>query len=186
MAKEQHVSFTFSDAVSCGNYDERPILPKDIDLQLMLSRNDRPQPFHLICEHDCVLAVMAGEGRVEFRDTSVLRYCYSAGDYIYVPAGTPHRIIPKNESIHYRYKLPESELEGVAWYCNECGDEVYRDVWELAKELPQEGYQRACDEFNTEESIRTCPRCGVIHPRIDTQGTRWMEVASMSRASSDD
>lgn len=186
MAKEQHVSFTFSDAVGGGNYDERPILPKDIDLQLMLSRNDRPQPFHLICEHDCVLAAMAGEGRVEFRDTSVLRHCYSAGDYIYVPAGTPHRIIPRNESSHYRYKLPESELEGVACYCNECGDEVYRDVWELAKELPQEGYQRACDEFNTEESIRTCPRCGVIHPRIDTQGTRWMEVASMSRASSDD
>ena len=183
MAKEQHASFTFSDAAGCGNYDERPILPEYVDLQLTLSRNDRPQPFHLICEHDSVLAVMAGEGTVEFKDTSVLHHRYSAGDYIYVPAGTPHRIVPESESIQYRYKLPESELEGVAWYCDECGEEVHRDVWELAKELPQEGYQRACDEFNADERLRKCTRCEVIHPRIDTQGTRWAEVASASRAS---
>ena len=186
MAKQQHISFTFADAVDCGNYDERPVLPKDVDLQLMLSRNDRPQPFHLICEHDSVLAVMAGEGRVEFEGSAIRHYRYSVGDYIYVPAGTPHRMVPEAESILYRYKLPESQLEGVAWYCEECGSEIHRDVWELAEELPQEGYQRACKEFNAESSARTCPQCGVIHPEIDLSGTRWAEVASTSRVSGAD
>jgi hypothetical protein len=65
-------------------------------------------------------------------------------------------------------------------------DEVHRDIRELSEELPQEGYQRACDEFNADERIRSCRRCRVIHPRIDTQGTHWAAVASTSRESNGD
>ena len=102
MARE-HMFLTFVEAANSGPYDERPMLPADIDLQIHLSRNDRPQPFFQICQHDTVLVVMAGKGRVQFKDSSVLYHHYEAGDFIYVPAGTPHRIVPDTESVHYRY-----------------------------------------------------------------------------------
>ena len=43
MARE-HIVFSFRAAAGAGNYDELPMLPKDVDLQVHLSRNDRPQP----------------------------------------------------------------------------------------------------------------------------------------------
>jgi 3-hydroxyanthranilate 3,4-dioxygenase len=181
MARE-HMFFAFDEAAKCGPYDERPMLPADIDLQIHLSRNDRPQPFHLICQHDTVLVVLKGEGAVEYRGTSVVRHGYEAGDFLYVPAGTPHRIVPRSESVHLRYKLPESDLEGVAWFCAECGAEVRREVWELGEALPQEGYLRACREFNGAEGARRCPRCGAVHPPVDLGGVRWEEVAHRLRA----
>ena len=46
----------FQQAREAGPYDEYPVLPAEIDPQLHLSRNDRPQPFFLICERDTVLA----------------------------------------------------------------------------------------------------------------------------------
>jgi len=65
-------------------------------------------------------------------------------------------------------------------------DEVHRDIRELSKELPREGYHRACDEFDAGESVRTSRRCKVIHPGIDMQGPHWAEVASTSHASCGD
>jgi len=177
----QHMFLTYEEAAKSGPYDERPMLPSDIDLQIHLSRNDRPQPFFQVCQHDSVLVVMSGAGRVEFKDTSVRHHTYETGDFIYVPAGTPHRIVPDTESIHYRYKLPESELEGVAWYCEGCGASLWRDVWKIADELAQEGYLRACEEFNADLERRTCESCGKVHPPIDLTAYRWREVAAAIR-----
>ena len=172
-----HTLFTFAAAAKAGNYDERPMLPDTLDLQIHLSKNDRPQPFHLICQHDTVLMVMSGEGRVEYRDASVLRHSYEVGDHLYVPAGVPHRVVPASESIMYRYKLPETELEGVAWYCDGCGKELYREVFELSAELPQEAYARIVRAFNADAARRTCNGCGAVHPEIDLAPFRWSEVA---------
>jgi len=54
----------FQEAKAAGSYDEYPVLPPDIDPQLHLSRNHRPQPFFLVCEHDCVLTQMSGRATV--------------------------------------------------------------------------------------------------------------------------
>jgi 3-hydroxyanthranilate 3,4-dioxygenase len=86
---------TFKEAPSRGNYDEFPMLELGIDPQVHLSRNTVPQPFFLICEQDTVLAQLSGEARVEFRNSSVNFFRMVLGDYVYVPAGTPHRILPK-------------------------------------------------------------------------------------------
>jgi hypothetical protein len=169
---------TFAAAAAAGPYDERPMLPDSIDLQIHLSRNDRPQPFFLICQHDCVLVVMSGEGRVEFKDAPVLWHSYVPGDFLYVPAGTPHRIVPATESIQHRYKLPESELEAVAWYCEGCGKELYRDTWELAAEKAQAAYLRACTEFSADPARRTCSACGAVHPEIDLAPYHWAALAA--------
>lgn len=169
--------FTFKEAANAGAYDERPILSPKLDLQMLLSRNDRRQPFFLICEHDTVLATMSGRGRVEYKHAPVLWHGYESGDFLYVPAGTPHRVVPEVESIQYRYKLPESELEGVAWYCEECGAEISRRIWETTHELSQEAYFRTCSEFNDDLEQRTCTSCKTVHPSIDLAPYRWLDVA---------
>jgi 3-hydroxyanthranilate 3,4-dioxygenase len=172
-----HTVFTPVAAMKAGNYDERPMLPDTLDLQIHLSKNDRPQPFHLICEHDTVLMAMSGTGHVEYKDSSVNRHSYEMGDHLYVPAGVPHRIVPTSESILYRYKLPESELEGVAFYCEKCGGELKREVFEIKAELPQEGYARITKAFNANAENRACKSCGAVHPEIDISAFRWTEVA---------
>ncbi len=174
--------FTFAEAAKAGPYDERPMLPDTLDLQIHLSKNDRPQPFFLICQHDTVLFALSGEGHVEYKDASVLRHSYEVGDHLYVPAGVPHRILPSAKTIQYRYKLPDSELEGVAWYCEGCGSELYREVWEITDELPQEAYFRITSAFSADAKRRTCARCGTVHPPIDLSPYRWAEVARELRA----
>jgi 3-hydroxyanthranilate 3,4-dioxygenase len=169
--------FSFAAAAQAGPYDERPMLPDSLDLQIHLSKNDRPQPFFLICQHDTVLFALSGTGRVEYKDASVLRHGYEVGDHLYVPAGVPHRIVPASETIQYRYKLPETELEGVAWYCEGCGQELYREVWELASELPQEAYLRIARAFNDDAQRRTCRGCGAVAPVLDLAPYRWATVA---------
>ena len=37
-----HTVFSFAAAAQAGNYDERPLLPETLDLQIQLSKNDRP------------------------------------------------------------------------------------------------------------------------------------------------
>src|SRR5487761_1628997 len=139
------------EAATRGPYDEYPMLPPGIDPQLHLSRNDRPQPFHLICEHDTVLVVIAGRGKVEFTEGPVRYHMLRPGDFIYVPSGMPHRIVPETESVHLRYKAEHAGLEAVTWYCTGCGSELVRDVWDTADELPPEGYLRAATAFNIDQ-----------------------------------
>ncbi|MBT7769578.1 MAG: hypothetical protein HN705_06300 [Rhodospirillales bacterium] len=177
MAREHMVS-SFQAAAKSGNYDERPMLPADVDLQVHLSRNNRPQPFWLICEHDTVITTLSGEGTVEFKDAPVLRHTYETGDYIYVPAGTPSRIIPKKRSVQYRYKAAEAGLEGVAWYCEKCGCQLYREVWDTADELSQAAYFRITRKFNDNSNQRKCRSCGKLHPKADLKGIRWDKVVN--------
>jgi 3-hydroxyanthranilate 3,4-dioxygenase len=172
--------FAYDEAAKSGPYDEKPMFGDDIDLQIHLSRNDRPQPFYLICQHDTVLVTMSGDGKVEYKKSNVLNQFYEAGDFIYIPAGTPHRVVPNGESIQLRYKLPESDREGVAWYCECCGKELRRHVWDLGKEIEQEGYLRACNAFNADAAARKCS-CGTVHPAVDLSGFKWQELARQLR-----
>lgn len=165
-----------------GPYDERPVLPAQFDIQLHLSRNDRPQPFYLICDHDTVLVQLAGRARLDLRETAVQSEAMEPGTFVYVPAGAPHRLVPLTESLNARFKASQPELEGVAWYCSGCRAEVWREEWGLREELPQEGYWRACRAFNADTARRTCPNCGAEHPKLDLAGLGWAEVAGEVRA----
>ena len=119
-----------------------------------------------------MIATLSGEGRVAFKDSRVIRHTHETGDFIYVPAGTPIRILPDSPSIQYRYKGAEAGLEGVAWYCEECGHEIYREVWDTAEEVSQAAYRRIPLEFNDRAPRRKCRGCGKVHPKVDTEGLR--------------
>jgi hypothetical protein len=172
---------TFKEAAKTSAYDERPLMPDAIDIQIHMSRNDHPQPFFLICEKDSLLCQMSGEGQVEFKDTTVNAHPLIPGDYIYVPAGAPHRLIPDGTNVTLRYKAQNPGLEGVAWYCESCGDELFREVWDTATEISQDAYLRVATGFNADADQRTCSDCGNVHQPIDLTGYRWSEIAQEIR-----
>lgn len=172
----------FDTAATSGPYDERPMQGAHLDPQVHMSKNDIPQPFFLICEKDTVLAAMTGEAVVEFRDCDVLRHRLQAGDYVYVPAGTPHRIVPKVPSLHVRFKAREPGLEGVAWYCERCNAVLHRIEWDTAQALPQEGYAAACAHYAAEIAGHPCPTCALPAPELNLTGIRWNELVPAIRA----
>jgi hypothetical protein len=180
--RQKRQYLTAREAPEAGPYDEFPTFPPGIDPQLCLSRNDRPQPFYLICEHDTVIVHMSGSGRVMFKGGPVNYHVLEPGDFVYVPARTPHRIVPATESVQYRFKPEHPGLEGLAWYCERCGSELWREVWDTARELPQEGYLRCCRRFNDEAALRTCKVCGDVHEAIDLAPYRWAEIAAQIRS----
>ncbi len=173
-------------AQQVGAFDEYPVMPEGVSPQLMLSRNDRPLPFYLICEKDTLIVQMTGEGRIVFKDSAMNYTATVPGDLVYVPARTPHRLFTDHDSLIYRYKAEKAGLEGVAWYCDGCGAEVYRLVFDTETELPQEGYLRAVETFNGDQALRTCKSCGAAHPIADASGNNWIAIAAELRGGDDE
>jgi hypothetical protein len=165
------------EAAKLGAYAEMPMLPEDKQVQVHLSRNDRPQPFYLICGKDSLLSLMSGAAVVEFKDTAVDHFDLKLGSFVYVPAGAAHRVVPVETSIMLRYKQMDAGLEGVAWYCEGCNAEIYREVWDTATDLSQTKYQEVSSRFAADPSLRKCRDCGSIHPAPDLAGLPWSEVA---------
>jgi mannose-6-phosphate isomerase-like protein (cupin superfamily) len=165
------------EAERVGPYDDLPMLPDDLQLQVHLSRNDRPQPFHQIFEKDTLLFLLSGSGAVQLKDSPVAHFAIRPGDCLYVPAGVPHRIVPDEESVMLRYKPRPAGLEGVAWYCTDCNNELYRRVWNANTVVSQAMFDEASREFALEATRRKCPKCGVVHPPPDLSGFRWTKVA---------
>jgi 3-hydroxyanthranilate 3,4-dioxygenase len=165
------------EAAKVGAYAEMPMLPDDKQVQVHLSKNDRPQPFYLICGKDSLLSLVSGAATVEFKSTAVDHFALKPGSFVYVPAGAPHRIVPSEPSVMMRYKQMNAGLEGVAWYCDNCGAEIYREVWDTAATLPQAKYEEVSSRFVADSSLRTCRQCGSSQPAPDLAGLRWSEVA---------
>jgi 3-hydroxyanthranilate 3,4-dioxygenase len=169
------------EAKKLGAYAEMPMLPDEIQVQLHLSRNDRPQPFHSIFGDDTLLLLMSGAAEVEFRASSVEHFDLRPGDCVYVPAGTPHRIVPAEESVMLRYKPQPPGLEGMAWFCGGCSDELHREVWDAATTLSQDMYPAVSARFAADTAARTCKSCGAVHPAPEVAGFRWAEAAQEIR-----
>ena len=171
----------FREAPKLGSFDEFPVLRPEVDPQLHVSRNDVDQPFHLICAKDSVIALVSGRAQVSFTTGAVRHFDMEPGDFVYVPAGIPHRLELREPGIQLRYKAREPGLEAVAWLCQGCGEEIHRHVWDTADVLPQEGYLQACQQFNEDEALRRCPSCGEVHPPVALEPFRWADVAETLR-----
>jgi len=170
------------EAAKVGAYDEMPMLPDDKQVQVHLSKNDRPQPFYLICGKDTLLSLMSGAAKVEFKGTGFDYFALFPGGFVYVPAGAPHRMVPAETCIMLRYKQMHAGLEGVAWYCDSCDAEIYREVWDTETTMSQLKYEEVSSRFSADASLRQCRQCGSTHPAPDLQGFRWSEVAGQIAA----
>ena len=160
-------------AAQVGNYEERAMFPDDVDPQFHVSRNEVPQPFHLICDHDTVLVQVSGSARVHFARGAVRHQDLVTGDFLYVPAGTPHRIVPVTPSVHYRIKAAHPEREAAAWYCSRCSSELHYDGWDAMNTATHEAYRAAAEAFNAEEAKRTCGECGALAEPADISQMAW-------------
>lgn len=167
----------FREGAKLASFDEFPLLRPEIDPQLHLSRNEVDQPFHLICQKDTVIALASGAARVLFSAGSVRYFDLECGDFAYVPGGVAHRVLTQQPGILLRYKASDPGLEAAAWYCEKCGAELDRHVWDVSRQLPQLGYQFACERFNREIRRRTCISCDAVHASIDLGPFRWSAVA---------
>jgi len=165
------------EAAKVGAYDDMPMLPEDIQVQVHLSRNDKPQPFHQICDKDTLLFLLSGSAAVEMKFTPVDRFVLKPGDCVYVPAGAPHRIVPDGESVMLRYKPQPASLEGIAWFCSGCGAELHRQVWNEATAVSQTMFDTVSRRFAANAALRTCKGCGAVHPAPDASLFRWTEAA---------
>jgi len=106
----------------------------------------------------------------------------SVGDHVYVPAGTPHRVVPVREGVQLRYKARSAGMEGVAWYCPGCDRELHRVEWDTAETVSQQAYYDACVTLNDDESLRHCADCGAQQPRIDMEPFAcWQPLAERLR-----
>jgi 3-hydroxyanthranilate 3,4-dioxygenase len=143
-----------------------------------LSRNRVPQPFYLASEHDRVLVHLGGRGHIEFREASVNYFELVCGDFVYLPANTPSRIMPETPCLQLIYRAEPWGQETALWYCAGCGAELHRIALDRAEGLLQRAYWAACQAFNADPAARTCSRCAAIQPPLDLTGIRWPEVAA--------
>ncbi|MDL4821803.1 cupin domain-containing protein [Actinomadura opuntiae] len=162
----------FKAAGEVGQYEDAPLLPEHVDPQIYLSRNSVAQPFFLVCEKDSVIAQMSGRAQVDLLDTSVNLFDMDPGDMVYIPARTPHRIRPADESVQLRYKARHSVLEGAVWTCAACGHVLARREWELP-DPPSRAYAEVLDWFNASVAGEPCPECGAEVPSIEPAAFSW-------------
>jgi 3-hydroxyanthranilate 3,4-dioxygenase len=156
------------------NYADLAVLPLDVDPQITVSRNWIDQPFYHIFSEDTVLTAMSGHTVVRLKMSSVNTFRLEVGDHAYIPAGTPHRIEPREEAILLRYVALNAGLEAAAWFCETCGDELYRLEWQHNNDAePPRVYATACARFNTETEARTCRRCRTAASAVELNALGW-------------
>ena len=168
----------FALAHKAGPYGDLPATPADLDPQILVSRNDSLQPFFLTCERDSLVVTMSGEGSIEFRDSNVLHFRVTPGDFVYVPAGTPHRVRPEGPMVQLRFKALDPGSEVVSWHCPECSTELWHREFDATREIAQRAYLEAVESFNGDDARRRCPKCSAIHPVVDVSGAKWAEIAA--------
>lgn len=167
-----------------GSYDDFPVGEPGTDPMPHLSRNRVRQAFYLVSEADQVLVQMAGEGEIAFKrldkaaGPAELRLV--PGDTVYIPAGVPSRLTPHGENVQIRLKAEPAVCEAAAWYCEQCGELVHAE--DVTSPIPQEAYWNAVMAFNSDPELRTCPRCGKVHPTVYLGDIAWPEVAAALRA----
>ncbi|MFJ9889447.1 hypothetical protein ACIQRW_26795 [Streptomyces sp. NPDC091287] len=163
-------------AQETGDYEDAAVLHEAVDPQIYLSRNHLPQPFHLICSKDTVLTQLSGGAHLTLRDSSVNSFRMTVGDIVYMPAGTPHRIVPTEEGVCLRYMPLAAGMIGAVWYCPGCDAELWRHEWEHSNDSPAAGfYADACSRFNADPG-RTCGKCGADHPAVDLAAYGWQQA----------
>jgi len=115
--------------------------------------NHTPEFFYQV-EGDIVLKVIENG---EQKDINIRE-----GEVFYLPASIPHSPQRKANTIGMviEQKRPGNVKDALAWYCENCQNELYREEFELAnieKDLPV-----IFDHFYSDKEKRTCSNCGTV------------------------
>jgi 3-hydroxyanthranilate 3,4-dioxygenase len=176
--RETNVFAAGAEARAC---DEWPLVPAGVEPQVDISRSSVPEPFFNVFDHDTVIVAMVGYGQVDFHGANVLWEPLQPGDFVYVPAGIPARIVPAGELLTLRLTADARAAQGCAWFCEQCGDELFSFTWDAAAVTSQEGFLAATAAYQGEAARRECQRCSTRAPDLDLAGFRWGELAAARR-----
>ena len=86
------------------------------------------------------------------------------GEMFFLPKNVFHspRRPPGSVGLVIERPRTEGEEDGIAWFCEKCGHMLHRvDFWCSDIEVT---FGRHIAEFNANEALRTCKRCGEILP----------------------
>src|SRR6266487_5207953 len=83
-----------------------------------------------------------------------------------LPAGVRHspRFSPDSFLLVLERKRRSDERDRFFWYCEKCHAELYEAVRHVA-DYREDPVSRVYEEFYSEESRRTCGKCGHVTPR---------------------
>ena len=121
------------------------------------ARND----FH-IDPGDEIFFQLQGDITVRCRDGRLRDVRVREGEAMLVRAGTPHCPIRPAATwglVVERKRRPD-ELDALAWFCEGCGAELYRETFACADIERELG--PIIERFNASESRRTCRKCGRV------------------------
>lgn len=109
--------------------------------------------FHQL-EGDMLLRVVE-DGRV--RDVPIRE-----GEVLLLPANVPHspQRPPNTVGLVIERVRRAGELDGLAWYCERCDAQLYRELFELTDIETQ--FPPVFDRFYSNLAHRTCRACGAV------------------------
>ena len=119
--------------------------------------DDPVEEFFYQIKGDMVLKVFDGD---EFYDVKIRE-----GDIFMLPAHvrhSPQRPMEGSIGLVIEPKRPVGEVDGLEWYCFECGALVYRAetiLESIVRDLPP-----IYESFYADAKLRTCNECGTVHP----------------------
>jgi 3-hydroxyanthranilate 3,4-dioxygenase len=104
------------------------------------------------------LVYIDSEGK---QQTAVIK----AGQMLLCPGGVPHspRVEEDSWFIVLERKRKAGEQDRFIWYCDKCGEKIY-DVSVEVGDYRQDPVAQVHEKFYSNESLRTCKRCGHILP----------------------
>lgn len=115
--------------------------------------NETPEFFYQL-EGDMVLKIKDGN---EFKDIPI-----KEGDIYLLPAKVPHspQRFANTVGLVVEQKREEHHVDALEWYCENCGNLLYRDTFNMKNivtELPP-----LMNRFMGNEDLRTCKKCSAI------------------------
>lgn len=115
--------------------------------------NETPEFFYQV-EGDITLKVI-DEG--EAKDINI-----KEGEVFYLPANVPHspQRGPNTVGLVIEQARDEDMEDGLAWFCENCHEEIYREKFEL--ENIEVDLKRIFGEFYADDEKRTCDKCGAV------------------------
>jgi 3-hydroxyanthranilate 3,4-dioxygenase len=75
---------------------------------------------------------------------------------------SPQRPVPGSLGLVIERTRPRGEPDGFEWYCPQCASLVWRSEFQL--ESLVDDLPKAFAAFYDDDSARTCPGCGWVHP----------------------
>lgn len=88
------------------------------------------------------------------------------GEIVYCPAGTLHspRFSPEAFVLVLERQRRQDEQDRFSWFCERCNAKLFEAVRHVA-DYRDDPVSRVYEEFYSDESHRTCGRCGHLTPK---------------------